>query len=108
LEGRHDFKAFCASRSSARSTLRTIKKIEITRSPYFYPSPGSPKDNSLIVIDIEAEGFLYNMARNIVGNLIEAGRGKNIDMRKVLLSKERKAAGPCAPARGLCLMRVNY
>lgn len=86
LLGRQDFSAFCASGSGAKSTIRTIKKISIK------------KINRLIIIDIEADGFLYNMARRIAGGLIEAGRGR-----------VKKLSGSfTAPARGLCLLRVNY
>lgn len=112
LIGRHDFKAFCASASSARSTIRTIKKLTIRKYPYFYPALTSQagKDASLILIDIEADGFLYNMARNITGTLIEVGRGKLAkgSLKKILLSKDRRRAGPTAPAQGLCLIKVRY
>jgi len=105
LLGRHDFKAFCASASKIKDTFRTIKHITIKRSAYSvvfrYP---------LIIIDIEADGFLYNMARNIVGTLIEIGRGKmpQGSLRKILLFRNRKLAGQTAPPRGLCLLKVKY
>ncbi|MCX5715143.1 MAG: tRNA pseudouridine(38-40) synthase TruA [Candidatus Omnitrophica bacterium] len=110
LVGRHDFKAFCASGSSACSTIRTIKKITIKKYPHIYPGAVEKKDDSLIVIDIEADGFLYNMVRNIVGTLVEIGRGrfKKSGIKRILLAKDRKLAGPCAPAKGLCLIKVNY
>ena len=64
----------------------------------------------LIIIDIEADGFLYNMARNIVGTLMEIGRGRfpKGSLKKILNSKDRKLAGPTVPACGLCLLKVNY
>lgn len=106
LIGRRDFKAFCASGSGAKTTIRTVKKISIKAShlPFFslrYP---------LIIIDIEADGFLYNMARNIAGTLIEIGRGKlkKSALKKILASGDRKLAGPAACACGLCLLKVNY
>lgn len=102
--GRHDFKAFCASGSKVKGTVRTIKDITIKRDDPDWSS------GSLITIDIEADGFLYNMARNIVGTLIEIGRGKfpKGSLRRILLSRDRKLAGPTAPAHGLHLVKVNY
>ena len=104
LLGRHNFKSFCASGSSAKDTIRTIKRISIKKLTYGF------KSAPLIVIDIEADGFLYNMARNIVGTLIEIGRGKfsKGSCKRILLSKDRKLAGPTAPACGLCLLKVKY
>ncbi|MDD4013071.1 MAG: tRNA pseudouridine(38-40) synthase TruA, partial [Candidatus Omnitrophica bacterium] len=57
-----------------------------------------------------ADGFLYNMVRNIVGTLVEIGRGyfPPGSMRKILAAKDRKQAGPTAPARGLFLEEVKY
>jgi tRNA pseudouridine38-40 synthase len=98
LLGRHDFTSFQASGSSCKQAIRTIKKIEVCRQ----------KD--LIHIDIEADGFLYNMVRNIVGTLIKIGSAefpKN-SLKKILLLKNRKFAGPTAPPEGLCLVRVKY
>jgi tRNA pseudouridine38-40 synthase len=111
LLGRHDFAAFCASGSGAKDTTRTIKRISIKREsfgqgPLHYGLNGSP----LLVVDIEADGFLYNMVRNIVGTLIEIGRGRFPEgsLKKILLSRNRKLAGPNVPARGLCLLKVKY
>ncbi len=111
LVGRHDFKSFCASASSAKSTVRTIKKIDIRRIPYdpLYLSL-KPKERPLIIIDIESEGFLYNMVRNIVGTLIDVGRGRLgvQSVKRILHSKDRRSAGPTAPAQGLFLLKINY
>jgi tRNA pseudouridine38-40 synthase len=98
LLGEHNFKAFQASDKKERGAVRTIKNLKIS------------KEKGLIYIDIEADGFLYNMARNIVGTLIEIGRGrfKKGDLEKILQAKDRRLAGPTAPARGLCLLRVEY
>ncbi|MFH1441584.1 MAG: tRNA pseudouridine(38-40) synthase TruA [Candidatus Omnitrophota bacterium] len=106
LLGRHDFKAFCASASGAKTTIRKIKKISINRNFYTL----SAKRYPLIIVDIEADGFLYNMVRNIVGTLIEIGRGRfsKGSLKKILRSKNRKIAGPTAPAKGLCLLEVKY
>ncbi|MCG2711855.1 MAG: tRNA pseudouridine(38-40) synthase TruA [Candidatus Omnitrophica bacterium] len=98
LKGRHDFKSFQAADKKERSSLRTIYSISVK------------KRGNLIFIDIEADGFLYNMVRNIVGTLIEIGRGKMEPgaMKKILDKKNRKFAGPTAPAKGLCLLKVKY
>ncbi len=78
--------------------VRTIKKVSIKRR------------NNFIIIDIEANGFLYNMVRNIVGTLIEVGRAKvkPASMKKILSARDRSKAGPTAPAKGLALIKVKY
>jgi len=98
LLGRHNFKSFQAADKKERSALRTIKNLRVAR------------DNDLIHIDIEADGFLYNMIRNIVGTLIEVGRGRLAQgsTKKILLAKDRRLAGPTVPAKGLCLLEVKY
>lgn len=112
LTGRHDFKAFQAAGSSefnmvrqahhtpslSRGTVRTIKKIKIE------------KRGDLIYIDVWADGFLYNMVRTIAGTLLEIGRGKMSEesIKEILLKRDRRSAGPTAPAKGLCLMSVEY
>lgn len=106
LLGRHDFRSFCASGSTAKTTTRTIQNIAIKTIDYPLYAIRYP----LIIIDIEADGFLYNMVRNIAGTLFEIARGrfKKGSMKKILLAKDRKLAGPTAPARGLFLVKVNY
>jgi tRNA pseudouridine38-40 synthase len=98
LLGKHNFKSFQASGKLERDPVRTIKSIKITKS------------QDRIYIDIEADGFLYNMVRNIVGTLLEIGRGKLPEgsLKKILSAKDRRLAGPTAPAKGLCLIRVKY
>ena len=98
LLGKHDFKAFCASGSGIKDTRRTVKKITVRKSV------------GLITIDIEADGLLYNMVRNIVGTLVEISRGKFPEgsMKRILGLKNRKLAGPTAPASGLVLLKVKY
>jgi len=98
LLGRHDFKAFKASGSITERTVRTIKRIKIS------------KEGDLIHVDIEADGFLYNMVRNIVGTLIEIGRARfpKGSLKRILASRNRKLAGPTAPPGGLCLLAVRY
>lgn len=111
LLGRHDFKTFCASASNAKNTVRTIKDIGIKKIAYNPLSvTQKQKDYSLIVIDIEADGFLYNMVRSIVGTLIDIGRArfKPGSLKKILLSKDRSRSGTTAPSCGLCLLKVKY
>jgi len=98
LLGRHDFKSFQSKDDKKGGTIRTIKKLEIK------------KTGILTHIDIEADGFLYNMARNIVGTLIEVGRGKFSEgsVREILSKKDRRYCGPTVPAEGLCLIKVRY
>lgn len=104
--GRHDFSAFCASGSSAKHTVRTIKKITITRLVCKLLTVNC----KLICIDITADGFLYNMARSIVGALLEVGRGKMKpeSILEILNFQKRGLAGPTAPAAGLFLVKVDY
>jgi len=67
-------------------------------------------ENDWVYIDVEGDGFLYNMVRNIVGTLVEVGLGrwKPEKINEILEAKDRTAAGPIAPAAGLCLMWIKY
>ena len=98
LIGQKDFKSFASAADQRQSSIRTILKCDITQ------------ENSSVYIDVQADGFLYNMVRNIVGTLVEVGRGRwepeYID--QILAAKDRSAAGPIAPASGLCLMQIYY
>lgn len=109
--GTHDFRAFMASGSSVLSTVRTIREIRLTRRAR--PSGKSslmPSVSAGISIDITGDGFLRHMVRNIVGTLVEVGRGKiaRDDVKSIIEEKKRKAAGVCAPPCGLYLMHVYY
>jgi len=98
LLGKHDFSSFRSSNSNTKTSVRTIKKVSVR------------KNARRIIIDIEADGFLYNMVRVIVGTLVEIGRGKlsPLSMRKILSARNRSLAGPTVPARGLMLIKVRY
>jgi tRNA pseudouridine38-40 synthase len=65
---------------------------------------------SLLIYEVRGSGFLHHMVRNLVGTLIEVGRGKFApqDMLRILTARDRAKAGPTAPAQGLCLVRVEY
>lgn len=98
LIGRHDFASFCGSGAQVKSTVRTIRSIEIERY------------EDMITIRISGEGFLYNMVRIIAGTLIEIGNGQYPPerMKKILDARDREYAGPTAPARGLTLLGIQF
>jgi tRNA pseudouridine38-40 synthase len=98
LLGKHNFKSFQAVDNRFRNPIRTVKRIKIS------------KVKNLLQVDIEADSFLYNMVRNIVGTLLEIGRGRfpKGSMLKILQSQDRALAGPTLPAKGLCLVKVRY
>jgi tRNA pseudouridine38-40 synthase len=98
LVGRHDFRSFQAVDGIERDSVRTVRHITIE------------KDADLIYIDIEANGFLYNMVRNIAGTLVEVGRGRYSveNVKEILRKKDRRCSGPTMPAKGLRLVRVSY
>ena len=97
LIGTHDFKGFMSSGSSVKDTVRTIYDIHIS------------KQEDLIFIEIEGNGFLYNMVRIIVGTLVDIGRGRiDNSMSSIIESKLRSMAGHTAPAHGLFLKKVDY
>ncbi len=98
FEGEHDFKAFKASGTSSKSSVRTIYKAEII------------KNEDRIYIELTGNGFLYNMVRIISGTLVDVGtrKIKPEEIKDIIESKERIRAGKTLPARGLCLMEVNY
>jgi tRNA pseudouridine38-40 synthase len=99
LVGEHDFSAFRSVGSSTRSSVRNILRADWKKGK-----------GGLLRFEIEATGFLKQMVRAIVGTLVEVGRGK-IDaerFREILESKDRKEAGPTAPAHGLFLNEVKY
>ncbi|TWU42200.1 tRNA pseudouridine(38-40) synthase TruA [Novipirellula artificiosorum] len=102
--GQHDFSSFQGSRSPRKTTVRTVRACDLLREST------SLHHGERIVIEIEADGFLYNMVRNIVGTLIEVGKGKHDPswIADVLAARDRDAAGPTAPPQGLFLQRVDY
>ena len=98
LVGTHDFKSFAAAADMRESSVRTVLQCEVTH------------EKEWIFVDVAATGFLYNMVRNIVGTLVEVGRGRwqAEEIDGILAAKDRAAAGPIAPASGLCLMQIDY
>lgn len=99
FEGEHDFKAFKASGTSAKSSVRIIYKAEIIEKP-----------ENKIWIELTGNGFLYNMVRIIAGTLVEVGLG-NIqpeDICNIIQEKQRAKAGKTLPPQGLYLVKVEY
>ena len=98
LVGEHDFKSFCGNSRMKKSTVRVVDKIEIKRSKGY------------IYFTFHGTGFLQNMVRILVGTLLEVGAGRMSpsDISGILEAKDRKVAGPTAPAKGLCLVKVDY
>ena len=96
--GEHDFKAFKASGTSSKSSVRTIYDAKVWR------------DGERIFIELTGNGFLYNMVRIIAGTLVDVGVGKikPEDVEQIINSKDRSQAGKTLPATGLCLMKVDY
>ena len=98
LKGRHDFRCFETEWPNRMSSVRTITHLGLSRM------------GEWIWLDVEADGFLYNMVRAIAGTLMNVGRGHwpESQVAEILEAGERKLAGPTAPASGLFLMRVTY
>ena len=97
LLGEHDFSAFCANKKMKKSTIRTLYSVEILQT------------GEEIQFFFTGNGFLYNMARILVGTLLEVGRGeRTVESIPALFGGKREEAGPLAPASGLCLMEVTY
>ncbi len=99
LIGTKDFKSFEGSGSPRKSTIRKVTRAELTQE----------KDN-IIQFEIEADGYLRFMVRNIVGTLVSVGLGKlePSDIKKILDSKDRRNASTTAPPNGLFLVKVRY
>lgn len=96
--GEYDFSSFCASGSSVVSTVRNVTNAGVAR------------DGDMLVFTVEANGFLYNMVRIMVGTLIDISSGKleKDTIGDIIAAKNRAFAGFTAPAHGLYLNKVNY
>jgi len=97
--GKHDFAAFCATGSNAKTTVREIFACEISNQP-----------NGLISLTITGNAFLYNMVRIIAGTVVYAGLGKIPPEKipQIIASKNRTSAGKTMPSQGLVLTEVVY
>jgi tRNA pseudouridine38-40 synthase len=98
LRGTHDFRCFETDWPNRATSVRTITHLAVNRF------------GDWIWLDVEADGFLYNMVRAIAGTLVNVGRGYWPQERvaEIVASGDRTRAGPTAPAQGLFLMRVTY
>ena len=98
IVGEHDFASFCSARSQVKTTVRTVYSLDVS------------KQDDVITIRISGNGFLYNMVRIIVGTLMKVGL--NVyppeHVSEIIEAKDRYAAGPKAPARGLTLIGIEY
>jgi tRNA pseudouridine38-40 synthase len=108
LVGEYDFRSFQGSDRVARKSMARITRISVKK----LPGAGIPflKKSAQILFEIEAAGFLRSMVRNIVGTLVDIGRGKIPPgaLKKILKAMDRRSAGMCAPASGLYLAEVSY
>lgn len=98
LVGEHDFKSFCGNSHMKKSTVRTVDSITIRRSKGY------------VYFTYHGSGFLQNMVRILTGTLMEVGLHKTepAHVQEVLEAMDRSVAGPTAPAKGLCLIKVDY
>jgi tRNA pseudouridine38-40 synthase len=123
LVGTHDFSSFETSGAARKDSIRTIHELTVERGrggdefnverarrdePQI--EQGRDDDTHWITVEVEADGFLYNMVRAIVGTLVEVGRGAEGEswVAQVLAAADRTKAGPTAPPQGLFLVRVEY
>jgi len=102
LVGKHDFASFQSTGSPRDSTVRTITAVNIGQ--------GDANEPARVWIEVEGDGFLYNMVRNIVGTLLDVGAGRRPAgwMSEVIAACDRQAAGQTAPAQGLMLVEVKF
>jgi tRNA pseudouridine38-40 synthase len=98
LRGRHDFRSFETDWPNRLSSVRTITHLAVSRF------------GDYLWLDVEADGFLYNMVRAIAGTLMNVGRGywPEAQVQAILEAGDRTRAGPTSPAQGLFLVRVTY
>ncbi len=96
--GTFDYSGFCSAKSDVEDTVRSVKSFKVWR------------DGDMVYFKVEADGFLYNMVRIMVGTLlfVSEGKIKSGELSNVIASKERKRAGKTAPPQGLYLNKINY
>ncbi len=102
MEGEHDYKAFCASGSSVKTTVRTVYEIKtLFREEY---------GTKLLDVFVTGNGFLYNMVRTMVGEMLDLVNGKRTveSLQQAFLTGNRALLGKTMPAKGLTLMKVEY
>lgn len=96
--GKHDYCGFCSVKSDVEDTVRNVYAFDVWR------------EGDMVYFKVEADGFLYNMVRIMVGTLlfVNEGKIKKGELSSVIASKDRKRAGKTAPPQGLYLDKVNY
>jgi tRNA pseudouridine38-40 synthase len=104
FEGEHDFTSFTAADGQEDEDTNSRVRVILRSRLLWHPQ------SSMLVYEVTGNGFLRYMVRNIVGTLVEVGRGKLAprDIPSILAARDRTQAGPTAPAQGLCLMNVEY
>ncbi|MBR4942578.1 MAG: tRNA pseudouridine(38-40) synthase TruA [Clostridia bacterium] len=102
FEGEHDFKAFCASGSAVKTTVRTVYAVDVEENVQF--------GLRVINVFVTGNGFLYNMVRTMVGELLDLSSGRRTEesLLQAFERGERNLLGKTMPAKGLCLMNVVY
>jgi tRNA pseudouridine38-40 synthase len=98
LIGKHDFTTFRSAECQAKSPVKTLDRLDVTR------------DGDEVRIETSARSFLHNQVRSMVGSLVLVGDGKwnAADLSHALAARDRAACGPVAPPEGLYLVRVEY
>ena len=96
LIGKHDFTSFRAAQCQAKSPIKTLDYVNITRN------------GDEIIFEFSARSFLHHQVRNMVGTLVEIGMGKPLDIDEIFNAKNRSAAGINAPAFGLYFVNAEY
>lgn len=96
--GKYDYSGFCSANSDVEDTVRDVKSFSVWR------------EGDYVYFKVEADGFLYNMVRIMVGTLlfVNEGKIKEGELKDVILSKDRKRAGKTASPNGLYLNKINY
>ena len=99
LLGKHDFSSFKASRCNSHNPIREVYGISVDKDT-----------KGFIIFEIEANAFLKQMVRNIVGTLTDVGKEKMgaVEFEEILRAKDRKKAGITAPPQGLFLVKIKY
>ena len=102
FEGEHDFKAFCASGSSVKTTVRTVYEVRVEESESF--------GVRVLKTYVTGNGFLYNMVRTMMGELLDLANGKRTEesLKRAFESGDRSLLGKTMPAKGLTLFHVEY
>ena len=125
LVGKKDFKSFASAADRRENSVRTIFRCEVsssciardascekeTQMPQTqYAIRNTQYEDEWIYVNVEGDGFLYNMVRNIAGTLVDVGYGRwePEKVSDILEAKDRTAAGRLAPPQGLCLMWIKY